>query len=211
MNLERVQSSTSENRKKILVLEDDILWQKIIRFCVLKAHENAEIEFMSSAKEFHLSGANHKSFDLIISDYYLAEGQTGIEFWKQLQNENCSVPFVMTSGCESSKMMELCVGEDSPPIFLEKTIAGNAFADNLSKILDAPAPKIKKTKNFKIGFYETLLMLMILGGVSFGPRLFTQGEDSQELSSAKATKASDLDRKPASEPKTKVIDEKDVQ
>ena len=96
-------------------------------------------------------------------------------------------------------MMELFIGEESPPIFLEKTIAGNAFADNLSKILSTPTPKIKKAKNFKIGFYETLLMLMIFGAITFGPRFFMQSDETQKNSLAKADQASALDRKPASQ------------
>jgi CheY-like chemotaxis protein len=91
---------------KILIVEDDSSLQQCIQLCLKKEGHEPEVTYrIDLAKKKVLS--NH--YNLIITDYQLAAGQTGIELLMFLKEVCPEIPVILMSGSDNSSLPGLAL------------------------------------------------------------------------------------------------------
>ena len=87
----------SLEKKRVLVVEDDIWMKPLITKALKSAIQTVDIDWVSSAEEA-FKKAHAGRYDVIISDIYLDPGQeTGIGFWEYCQKQCPETPILLTS------------------------------------------------------------------------------------------------------------------
>ena len=85
----------SPKQESVLIVEDDagvaILQRKRLERAGFRA-------VIAATAEQGLSQAREMPFDLIVLDFRLPEGITGLEFHRQLQSLGCELPVIMVTG-----------------------------------------------------------------------------------------------------------------
>lgn len=118
---------------KILIIDDDIGFRKMIRYLIGKYHLGmivAEcgdgLEAESVIHEFHP--------DIVVVDLLLP-GQCGIELTKKISNTNNEVSFIMTSSCSNQSLITQAylAGID---VYLPKPINALNFTSAIDKVVN---------------------------------------------------------------------------
>ncbi len=108
----------SENKIfEVLVIEDDLAWQRIIAAYLKVVQKNMNICFVQSG-EHAMRNLEKKIYDLIISDFLLEGQMTGLEVWKACQEIQPQAQFLLTSGfdfCDMSISSQMPIELASKP------------------------------------------------------------------------------------------------
>jgi DNA-binding NtrC family response regulator len=87
--------------KRILIVEDDPALQKCIQFCLEK--EGYEAEGTSCVRDA-TSRLQAHHYDLIITDYHLSVGETGLELLDLLKELDARIPAIMISASQERQL-----------------------------------------------------------------------------------------------------------
>lgn len=132
----------SVNTSRILVVEDDPFWQKVIQRNLEKASESCSITFARNTSEAMRLISDRREFQLIIADQYLDEEKTGYEFWFECQRRGIRAPFILTSGY--TKLTDE-VARGLPMKFVEKPFVATEFRRTIRELLGAGGEEARST------------------------------------------------------------------
>jgi DNA-binding response OmpR family regulator len=121
---ENSSSATSDHRKKILLVEDDvtlkIIWQQIVK----KLDFEVDLDWVTSEglaqKSIEKKKNEGGSYDLVICDIFLSGNNTGIDLWRTYRDN--SIEFIFTSGVSENKFQKLMESENGFHHFLSKPL-----------------------------------------------------------------------------------------
>jgi DNA-binding response OmpR family regulator len=120
-------TQTTFTNRKILLVEDDTVWQLLIGQNLKKNAFHTDVHFATSAEQAERMMADEPDFDLVITDQYLDGYKTGLDLCHTLAHSASPVPCILLSSMES---------ED--------------FYDYLKEFHDLPAPKfLSKSHSFQ--------------------------------------------------------------
>lgn len=108
-----------EYRKSVLVLEDDIQWQSVVKALLLKVDKSLSIEFVASSEHAMNLINGGASYDLIVADQNLEGASTGLDFYRFCKLAKVPASFVMLSGLTEERLESLA-GEVERPLFASK-------------------------------------------------------------------------------------------
>jgi len=118
------QTLADNERKKILIVEDDmtlkILWQQIVK----KLDFGADVEWATSEGTAQKAMAEIRNkgghYDVVICDIFLSGNNTGIDLWRTQRDE--ATEFIFTSGVSENKFKKLLESENGFHLFLPKPL-----------------------------------------------------------------------------------------
>jgi len=123
----------SGNKRKILVVEDDIENQ---RFFSLILSRHYDLEFCDCDKSFYTKLASN-DFDLIIMDITLRESKSGTELTKEIKGSKVfsSIPVLALSAhvFEQDKRAALKAGVDE---YLEKPVSNKILLKSIERLIE---------------------------------------------------------------------------
>jgi len=94
----------AKETKRILIVEDDPILQRVFMICLKNVgYEPEATACIHDAKRRLLS----RSYDLLLTDYNLASGQSGLELFRFLQTVDSTIPVVMISSCRESQLSDV--------------------------------------------------------------------------------------------------------
>ncbi len=108
--------------KRILLVEDDPQWQKLISYAVKLTDLDLQLRVVRSAKAAQHLLYRDSNFDLIIADHYLEGEDTGMELWQICQQQHRKIPFVLISAIDQQVISEFLGEGMRAPLHLPKPI-----------------------------------------------------------------------------------------
>ena len=90
-----------DGRKRILIVEDDLLMQKSLLYCFKREGHLPEVA--DSVKEARIM-LSEVPFDLVITDYQLEPGETGLDLLVELKTQSPDLPVVVMSGLNEESL-----------------------------------------------------------------------------------------------------------
>ncbi len=120
--------ATSAAKPRILVVEDDLCLETILKRLLQNLAPQAGIQWMTSADEAWTevqtkSKGASAPYILFISDIYTPGDRSGIDFWKTCIMRYPDVPFLFTSGMPIEQFIQTMGTGPSCPPFLAKPFA----------------------------------------------------------------------------------------
>ncbi len=111
--------------KRILVVEDDHEMCALVAGVIFSIDAEAEVDWASSAERARALLARRavrkeSPYDLVLVDIFLEGEASGLDFWKDLQQQLPEVPIVMTSCMPMHKFFTAVGPGVVAPPFLEK-------------------------------------------------------------------------------------------
>ena len=120
------------NMKKMLVVEDDILSQKIMRR-IFK--NDFEIDECESAEEFHEKYSN-KNYHIIIVDISLKGSKHGLDLIKEIKALSLytNTPIICLTAHAQTKMRKTAV-ESGADLFITKPVSNKALREAVASLI----------------------------------------------------------------------------
>ena len=119
----------------ILTVEDQAEVREAIRRSLVKIYPRATIVACASADEAFLQLLDG-NIDLIISDFELGPGPTGLALWKWLQKQGRQIPFLLISGRAEREVRDHLGADLAPPPFLGKPFGVGDLRAQLASVLE---------------------------------------------------------------------------
>ena len=114
------QLQKKQSHKKVLLLEDDPIWQMVIKRSLKTFDENIDLECVQSVAQAQQLLGVSENYDLIIADQYVEGDLTGFDLWKDCQSSHRQIPFMMVSGMKDDEFFKLTEEATDLPMFLPK-------------------------------------------------------------------------------------------
>jgi CheY-like chemotaxis protein len=111
-----------DSQRKILVVEDDPFWRRLISSNVSNQLDNYSLSFASNAASAMKRIEADPNYDLIIADQYLDGSDTGYDLWSDCRQKGIFTPFLLTSGQE--ELPELSERITHPRFVPKRFLAG---------------------------------------------------------------------------------------
>jgi CheY-like chemotaxis protein len=93
-----VDRTEPRTQNRILVVEDDPFWQKVIGQNIFRTEPHSSVNYATSAEQALAILGRDDHFDLIVADQYLEGNKTGCELWRECKSRGITAPFLLTSG-----------------------------------------------------------------------------------------------------------------
>lgn len=122
--------------RKVLIVEDDPLWQLIIERSLKRIDSNIAVLAVSSVDEALQKFQAKIPFDLVIADQALLGFRTGLDLWDHLLEHRTVVPFILMSGTEREEFQNALAPfrEHEIPIYLEKTMEIKKLTEKIKRL-----------------------------------------------------------------------------
>lgn len=138
--------NASTGRFRILLIEDDAELAEELRAQLLLLFPEAQLEDRATADALISEIASLKPsecpYDLVVSDFLIPGGYSGIEVWGAWKAKFPRAPFLLISGILSDQSLGLQKGvewdaKDSVPEFLPKPFTLREWREKLIRLVDA--------------------------------------------------------------------------
>lgn len=93
-------------RRSILVVEDDIFLKPLIKRAIWLVDPYLIVDWVTNFKEA-CQALESKHYSLVIADFLLPKGKTGISLWTYCVSNYPHIPFVLTSGLSKDSIEKL--------------------------------------------------------------------------------------------------------
>jgi response regulator of citrate/malate metabolism len=110
-----------QERRRVLVVDDDSLTRAQIKKVMTDLDEDVVCTTASSVEEA-LTLLHSFDFDLLIADYYLPEGQTGLDLWIKASAEFPELEGIIISSIERKDFHALTQNAGIQPLYCQKPI-----------------------------------------------------------------------------------------
>lgn len=107
--------------RRVLVVEDDPMWQTMISALINKEDTSAKIEIVDSVDKAS-KALNRRGivYDLIILDFKLKENQSGYDLWLKVKNQFSFIPVVFVTGVDQISFYTHFAKYDERPKYFNK-------------------------------------------------------------------------------------------
>ena len=149
-------ASLATPKMKVLVVEDEPIWQLLILKALRRMNDGVEVCFSETANEAlgAIKKSDSEQFDLIIADQILEGAKTGLDLWDILFEQKSEIPYVLLSGFQKRDFFQALMPYrvERVPYFIEKPQSVSELSQKLSEaFFDIQAPIfvgiIKKDKS----------------------------------------------------------------
>ena len=125
--------STTECQK-VLVVEDDPVWQLAFERALKLIDPKVDIRFSSNANEAFDLLNQESHFDLVIADQLLQGAKTGLDLWDILLTQNLEIPFVIVSATKQSTFISRLMPyrKEMIPRYIEKSGSISDLSEQLA-------------------------------------------------------------------------------
>lgn len=119
--------------KKVLIVDDESIWQVFIARAIRKIFLGVDISFVENARMAIKEIEARDEFDFIVSDLNLGEPINGLDLWDMLCERDSQIPFVLMSGTSRVDFFSQIMSyrEQAVPSFLQKPERLGALPDML--------------------------------------------------------------------------------
>jgi len=161
-------------KHRVLLVEDSQESEALMRNICEAVDNNMKLKCVKTAEEAqHLLQAN-SNFDLIIADHFLAGQKTGLDLWRNCQEEFGQIPFMMTSSLTNEEFVQKAEHDWSHPFFLHKPFSKRDCQQMIEWFLNRKpisfqnqletksTPKIVLEKIFRLWGAVTFMALLIV-------------------------------------------------
>lgn len=160
---EREAAKPIEDGKRVLLVEDDPFWQRVIARNIRHATDSCKITYVTTADEAIAMLDMDRQFHLIIADQFLDSEMTGYDLWRECQKRGFNVPFLLTSG--NADLSDQAFQGD-PILFVPKPFVAAELRRNLSDLLNVNltqvlAPQVRQARGPVVAAVFALLILTI--------------------------------------------------
>lgn len=110
-------------RKKVLIVEDEVTWQVVIKRALELIDSAIEVQFSNDANRALELLNSEETFDFVIADMNLNCAKSGLDLWDILHSQKIDIPFVLISATNREEFMSELFPhrEEMIPRFIEKT------------------------------------------------------------------------------------------
>src|SRR4051794_26587365 len=91
-------ASTEPQRKRVLVVEDEPLWQLMIERSLKRIDNEIEVRVSENVSQALEAIDDNVVYDYIIADHLLPGSKTGLDLWDILLKNKLEIPYVLISG-----------------------------------------------------------------------------------------------------------------
>ena len=177
-------SKIGQSISKVLVVEDEPLWQLLILKALRRIDDKVEISFSESANHALKILEKNKDFDAIIADQNLEGSKTGLDLYDILSEQASQTPYVLLSGTRRAEFFEDLkpFRIEALPRFIEKPSSVIELSSQLSDIFTFQA-NLKKhaTPDSKNKFLWMMAMSAVAGSVFYSNSLSPESKNIHPL------------------------------
>jgi CheY-like chemotaxis protein len=105
---------------RILLVEDDPIWQAMLRQSIKSKNPNTEILAVSSVQKARGIIKTSATIDFVISDFSLEGAENGLDLWREFESSNRRAPFLLISGTSEEQLAATNALGANRPIFFSK-------------------------------------------------------------------------------------------
>lgn len=127
----------SRPRKRVLLLEDDPVWQPLLVRILHRIDRNIDVVVSSEAGQAFGIIRDKGPFDFVIADYQLDGARTGLDLWDILLEQDLRIPFILISGRTREEFLADLRGYriGMIPSYIEKTTSLETLQERLFSAL----------------------------------------------------------------------------
>ena len=129
-------STVLNGRKGVLIVDDDPLIQKALHFLFDKTGYDPTVAASLSGAYLLLGNGQ---IDLVVTDYRLAPGETGLELLGYIQRKKPDLPVIVMSGADEADLAERAMFSGAYAFF-QKPLELSVFLRSCQQALNAPPP-----------------------------------------------------------------------
>ena len=126
--------SLFDERLRILVLEDDLAFQKQVKGALLSLFQFSVTDTAQTATQA-MTLMNDTKYDLVIIDYQLAGNANGLVFWNVSSKRFPQTTYMLMSGLPELELLGAMSGHQQAPSFLAKPFSKAELKRHLEKNL----------------------------------------------------------------------------
>lgn len=120
-------------RTTVLLVEDDPVWQGLLRQSIKAQNPSADVHTVSSVKKAKRMIDTFADINFVIADFWLEGEETGLDLWKDCESLNRPIPFLLISGAKEANIAAE-IGEG--PNYLSKALGFEELRASLSIALN---------------------------------------------------------------------------
>ncbi len=129
-----------QNRKRILIVEDDLFLATIVRRAIQDVHKDSQIDWAISLDEaLHkviqgIDNLKESPYEFVVADVILEGRGTGLDFWKVLKQTYPQVPLMVISSLTEDELEKAIAPHqlEKPP-HLQKPFTMKALKKSLKE------------------------------------------------------------------------------
>jgi hypothetical protein len=128
---------------RALVIEDDPFWSSWFTSMIKSLDKAAQISVVDSVTSAERAVGAAPMFDLIVCDHLLRGNRTGLDFYRELQKQRSTTPFLLTSGLTREQIDAIMENDNecASPIFIDKQSCNEGFREIVTQMIASPTEK----------------------------------------------------------------------
>lgn len=157
---------SNEHRSKVLIVEDDPVWQAMLRQSIKSRHPGTEVQAVSSVKKARQIIRSSGDLDFVIADFCLEGKETGLDLWKECESKHRHIPFLLVSGMSEESLSPGFTAGRNRPIYLSKALDIRDLRANLAIALSASEAMARQTFRQAVTHPETISAVLLAAVMS---------------------------------------------
>lgn len=136
------QPESSRKWDKVLIVEDEPLWQIVIERALRLIDPEIEVRVSGDANQAFELLNKEGNFDLVIADQLLNGAKTGLDLWDILLEQKVDIPFVIVSGTKREIFLKnlMPYRNEMVPRYIEKNGSVKHLSDEFAAALFSHSP-----------------------------------------------------------------------
>jgi len=200
-------------KHRVLLVEDSQESENLMRHICETVDGNMRLKCVKTAEEAQQVLQSNSNFDLIIADHFLAGQKTGLDLWRNCQEQFKKIPFMMTSSLTNEEFLQKTEADWNYPLFLHKPFSRKDCQHTIEWYLGVKdASRSTLEKIFRFLGAATFIAFLIATQIKTTQKISTDGLRQNEFNDVRPINKNIIDEKleiPQVNPK-KIMEFKDV-
>lgn len=170
---------TETPRQSMLLVEDSEESEKMFKLLCRAVNKNIDVNCVQSGElALYILESGKQKYDYVVADHFLAGSLTGLDLWKECQENHKEIPFMMTSGMTADQFSELVESDSDLPDYLPKIVSYSKKGEILKDFLEHSHEEDPSPYLLHMAVIAGTLITLIMAPAVIAPLYRIQDQDS---------------------------------